>query len=89
MKVNVRQKRRLDRLQARLLLLTGQKLTQDQILDRLLSQAEGSPEAIAGKEWRPLSPAEMEYAFSLPMDLGVELGDVDQALYGKKGRSRG
>jgi len=88
MKIDVRQKRRFDILQAKLLLLTGRKMTQDEILDRLLRQAEGSPEALAGKGWRPLSPSELEKALSLPMELGFELGDVDSALYGKKGRPR-
>ena len=88
MKVDVRQKRRFDRLQAKLLLLTGRKMTQDEILDRLLRQAEGSPETLAGKGWRPLSPSELKEALSLPMDLGFEIGDVDSALYGKKGRRR-
>ncbi len=63
-------------------------MTQDEILDQLLRQAEASPETLAGKAWRPLSPSEIERALSLPLDLGFEIGDVDSALYGKKGRPR-
>lgn len=87
LKIDRQQKRRFDRLQATLHLITGRRLTQDEVMDRLLRQGESSPEALAGKGWRPLTPPEIDEVFSLPLDLGVELGDVDRALYGKKGRS--
>jgi hypothetical protein len=88
LKIDMRQKRRFDRLQARLRLITGERVTQDELLDRLLRQGEASPETLAGKGWRPLGGPQIEKVLALPLDLGVELGDVDRAVYGKKGRSR-
>jgi len=88
LRIGLRQKRRFDRLKANLHLLTGQRMTQDEFVDWLLRQGERAPKALAGKRWRPLSAPEIEKAMALPLDLGVELGDVDRALYGKQGKSR-
>jgi len=88
LKIDQSHKRRFDRLQATLRLMTGRRITQGQLLDRLLQQAEASPELLAGQAWRPLTREEIDRVLALPMDLGFELGDVDEGLYGKKRRSR-
>jgi hypothetical protein len=37
--------------------------------------------------WRPLTPAELERVLALPLDLGFELGDVDEGVYGRRRKS--
>ena len=88
LKIGREQKRRFDRLQATLRLMTGGRVTQAELLDRLLRQGEASPEALAGKGWRPLTKPEIERVMLLPLDLGFEIGDVDEGVYGKRRRSR-
>lgn len=88
LKIDQAQKRRFDRLQATLRLTTGRRVTQADLMERLLQQGEASPESLAGKAWRPFTPEEIERAHSLPLDLGFELGDVDEGVYGKKRRAR-
>ncbi len=88
LRIDTRQKRRFDRLQATLRVMTGRKVTQAELLDRLLEHGEGAPEALVGRGWRPLSKAEIDRVMALPMDFGVEIGDVDEGLYGKKRRGR-
>ena len=86
-KVDRDQKRRLDRLQARLQLSAGRRVTQSELLGLLVSHAEAEPESLLRGHWRPLTPEEIEGVLRLPVDLGVEIGDVDRALYGKRRRS--
>lgn len=88
LRIEASQKRRFDDLQARLRVMTGFKITQAELLDRLLSRGEEAPEALAGPVWRPLTRAEIDRIMELPMDLGFELGDVDEVLYGKRKRGR-
>lgn len=87
-KVDTRLKARFDRLQATMRVLTGRKVTQSELLDRLLERGESSPESLAGNAWRPLKPDEIERVMALPVDLGFELGDVDEVLYGKKKKAQ-
>ena len=56
---------------------------------RMLDELEGKPEVLAGREWKPLSKAEIRRVMEeIPMSLGFELGDVDEVLYGRKRRAR-
>lgn len=89
LRIDTREKRRFDKLQATLRLMTGRRITHSDLLARLLDQGEASPEALAGRSWRPLTKKEIEYVMGLPMDFGFELGDVDEVLYGKRRRRRG
>lgn len=88
LKIDREQKQRFDRLQATLGIRTGRRVTQAELFDRLLSLGEAAPEALAAKRWRPLSKAELERVLALPLDLGFEIGDVDQGVYGKLRKSR-
>jgi len=88
LKIDKAQKRRFDRLQATLRLVAGRRVTQDELLGRLLDQGEASPETLMGKAWRPLTREEIERVHAMPLDLGFKLGDVDEALYGRKRGSR-
>ena len=87
LRIDTRQKTRFDKLQAKLRAITGRKITQAELLDRILDQVEANPEALVGRAWRPLTKAEIRRVMELPMDLGFELGDVDEVLYGKKRRT--
>ena len=88
MRIDREQKRRFDRLQARLFRITGQRVTQAELLEQLLRLAEESLEKFAPKSSRPLTEQEIKRVLSLPMDLGFELGDVDEGVYGKRKRTR-
>ncbi|MFQ6077394.1 MAG: hypothetical protein ACE5Z5_14910 [Candidatus Bathyarchaeia archaeon] len=86
-------KRVLDTLQARLLLATGKKIPQQELLDTLVKlSAEREDELvnfIAGIKL-PLPPEEVERLMTLPRDWGVETreGEIDTYLYGQKGDKR-
>jgi hypothetical protein len=88
LRIEMRHKRRFDELQSRLRLMTGRRITQGELLELLLDQAEAAPENLAGRQWRPLTKAEIARVMELPMDFGIEIGDVDEGLYGKKKRAR-
>lgn len=88
LKVDREQKRRLDRLRARLRILSGRRTTHAEVIDRMLALAESSPGTLLPCAWRPLSRSEIDKVLSLSMDLGFQLGDVDEVLYGKRKRSR-
>lgn len=88
LKIDTAQKRRFDRLQATLRLMAGRRVTQAELLGRLLDQGEASPQTLLGKGWRPLTREEIERVHAIPVDLGFKLGDVDEAVYGRKRRSR-
>ena len=88
LRVDSTQKRRFDRLQARVTLMSGERITQDELFHRLLDRGEEAPETLAGRPWRPLTKAEIDRVMEMPMHLGFELGDVDEVLYGKRRRGR-
>ncbi len=88
LRIDTRQKRRFDVLQSRLRLMTGRRITQAELLERLLDQAEAEPEKLAGRRWRPLTKAQIARVMELPQDFGIEIGDVDEGLYGKARRGR-
>ncbi len=86
-------KRILDTLQAKLLLATGKKVSQRELLDAVVKlSAEREDELIGfitGVEL-PLPPEEVEKLFALPTDWGVETREeeIDAYLYGRKGGKR-
>lgn len=79
-------KSRLEELQAEIKLETGKKVTQQELLDRLVNHAFESKEAFIDsfrEATVPLSPAEIERFNSGTFDSGVETDeeDVDRVLY--------
>ena len=86
-------KRILDNLQARLLLATGKKISQRELLDTLVKlSAEREDELftfITGVKL-PLPPEEVEKLMMFPTDWGVETKEeeLDIYLYGRKGDKR-
>ena len=83
-------KRILDALQARLLLTTGKKISQRELLDTLVKfSAEWEDELvnlIVGVKL-PLPPEEVEKLLKLPTDWGVRTKEeeIDMYLYGREG----
>jgi len=86
-------KRILDTLQARLLLATGKRITQQELLDTLVKlSAEREDELIifiTGVKL-PLPPEEVEKLMTLSTDWKVETREeeIDIYLYGRKGEKR-
>lgn len=79
-------KSRLEELQAEIKLETGKKVTQQELLDRLVNHAFESKEAFIDsfrEATVPLSPTEIERFNSGTFDSGVETDeeDVDRVLY--------
>ena len=82
-------KRLLDKLQARLVILKGRKISQQELLDtmvRLLAEREDELLSYMAGVSLPLSPREVEKLMELPTDWGVETSEeeIDIYLYGKR-----
>ena len=76
-------KARLDRLQAKLVGLTGKKMPQDVLLARLVTLGEADLDALAGLEAKPRKEAVLTL-FQLPVRTGIRTSEeeIDPALYG-------
>lgn len=79
-------KDRLEQLQAELKLETGRKVTQQELLDRIVEREFASKDALIDSfrdEWEGLSEAEIDEWLSGTVESGIE-GDVepDVTLYG-------
>jgi len=89
-KISREGKRLLDTLQARLVIATGRKVSQQELLDTLVRlSAEREDELfglIAGVRL-PLPPEEVEKLMKLPTDWRVETREeeIDIHLYGRRG----
>ena len=87
-KLDERDKKRLDRLQARLTMESGEKHTQQEILAALISKGleDGGLLDSLARKWRPLTDAEYSAALSLTGDWGVTTRsqDIDRVLYGSR-----
>lgn len=88
-KMDEHTKSRLEELQALVKLRTGRKVTQQELLDRLVQRAYDSREAFVESfrpedGWEGLSEEEVERWLSGTTDWGVETSeeDVDEVLYG-------
>ena len=82
-------KRLLDTLQARLVLATGRKYSQQELLDMALRLSSERPDELLKLEGRhplPLTPEEVDRIMESPIDWGVETkeGDIDPTLYGRR-----
>jgi len=88
-KISGESKRLLDTLQARLVIATGKKISQQELLDALVRlSTERKDELfglIAGVRL-PLPPEEVEKLMKIPTDWGVETREeeIDTILYGPK-----
>lgn len=78
-RISEEDKRALDALQAKIVLATGKKMLQQELLDMLLK-------FIAGVKL-PLPSEEVEKLMKLPTDWEVETKEkeIDEYLYGRKG----
>ena len=82
-------KSRLEELQAEIRLEAGRRITQQELLDRLVSDAYASKEELIDSyrgEWEGLSEEEIERWLSGTIASGdpVEEEGVDEALYGSE-----
>ncbi|MFB6185086.1 MAG: hypothetical protein ABEI96_11070 [Haloarculaceae archaeon] len=86
-KMDAETKSRLEKLQAEIKLATGEKVTQQEILERLVEDAYESKAAFV-ESFRettvPLSDEEKEAFLNWTFDSGVETDeeDIDDILYG-------
>ncbi len=89
-KISVESKRLLDTLQARLIIATGKKVSQQELLDtlvRLSTEREDELFSLITGVRLPLPPEEYEKLMETPTDWGVETTEeeIDTHLYGRKG----
>jgi len=89
-KMDERTKSRLEELQALVKLATGRKVSQQELLDRLVDRAYESRESFVDSfreddEWEGLYEAEIERWLSGTMASGsaIDEDDVDEVLYGR------
>lgn len=89
MKISVECKRLLERLQARLVIATGKKMSQQELLDTLvklsMEKEDELIKRIAGVKI-PLPSEDVDKLMSLPADWGIETREeeVDLYLYGQR-----
>ena len=89
-KLGERGKRVLDALQAEATLKAGKKVSQQELLELVLADAEQRKEELISKISKrskvPLSEKEIKRLLSLPKDWGVVTceEDIDKYLYGKE-----
>jgi hypothetical protein len=84
-KMRPQDKQRLDRLQAMLTAHTGRKISQEELLSRLLGLGERERDALVDEIDRPMSRKEIESLLRLPVRTGVRTHekDIDRTLYGE------
>lgn len=89
-KVSERGKRVLDAIQAEATLKAGKKVSQQELLELVLDDAEKRKDELISKISKrakvPLSEEEIKRIMSLPKDCGVVTceEDIDKYLYGKE-----
>jgi len=88
-KISGESKHLLDTLQARLLITTGKKISQQELLDMLVRFSREREDELFGLivgAQLPLPPEEVEKLMKIPTDWGVETREeeIDMHLYGRK-----
>ena len=89
-KLSEQGKRKLDALQAEVTLKSGSKVSQQELLDLLLAEAEERKDELISKVAKgqrfPLTEEQIKKILSLPRDCGVVTSeeDIDKYLYGKE-----
>ena len=83
-RVSMEGKQRLDRLQARLVLMTGQAIRKEEVLDRLLAHGERNPGHVFDEMLEPPSAERIARIMALPVSTGrrTREEDIDRDLYG-------
>ncbi|MEM2144237.1 MAG: hypothetical protein QW279_02670 [Candidatus Jordarchaeaceae archaeon] len=86
-KISEESKRILEAIQARIVLKTGRKLSQQELLDMMVKSFDGRDEELIkllGIVRFPLLPEEIEKLMEIPEDWGVETSEeeIDRLLYG-------
>ncbi len=89
MKISKEGKRLLDKLQARFVIATGKKVSQQELLDtlvRLSTEREDDLFGLITGVRLPLPPEEIEELMKMPTDWGVETREeeIDIHLYARK-----
>ena len=89
-KISEEGKRILDVLQAKLILATGKKVSQQELLDMIVKFSAEKEELIrllAGVRL-PLHPKDVEALLNMPTDWGVETREeeIDEYLYGHRSK---
>ncbi len=92
-KMSEETKRLINRLQARIVLATGRKPSQQEILDQILRLASEDEEELIRRlsgVKLPLSSREIELLMKVPTDWGVATSEpeIDEVLYGYKKRRK-
>lgn len=87
-KMGEEEKRLLEKLQARYLLITGRKVSQQELLDMIVRFSTEREEELFGLMTGvklPLPLEDIEEIMELPQDWGVETGEeeIDVHLYGR------
>jgi hypothetical protein len=88
-KLSEKSKQVLDALQAEITLKSGSKISQQELLELLLADAEKNKEELISKIAKrprvPLSEKDIKKILSLPRDWGIVTReeDIDKYLYGK------
>lgn len=87
-KVTDTTKSRLEELQAEIRLETGQNVTQQELLERIVTESYESKDEVIDSfrdEFEPLSDEELKQWLSGTVDSGVETReeDIDDVLYGE------
>nr|MDO8079511.1 hypothetical protein [Candidatus Freyarchaeota archaeon] len=85
-KISEESKHILEAIQARIILKTGRKFSQQELLDMIVKSFEGRDEELIkllGIVRFPLSPEEIERLMEIPEDWGVETREeeIDRSLY--------
>ena len=90
-KLDEQDKKKLDRLQAKLTLGLGERPSQQEILGALISKALKDEKLLDSLEkWRPLTDEEFRRLLSLSSRWGVQTSwkEIDSVLYGKPSGER-
>ena len=85
-------KKKLDRLQALIMLKSGEKVPQQDILSMLIDEAMAKGGELGGRlGWAPLSDGDFDRFKALVSDWGAETSwrEIDRDLYGPAKRRRG
>jgi hypothetical protein len=85
-KARPQDKQRLDRLQALLTAHSGRRISQEELLARLLGLVERERDALVDEIGRPMSQKEIDTLLRLPVRTGVRTRekDIDLDLYGEE-----
>ncbi len=86
-KLSKRAKKELDRLQAKITLQTGEKISQQELLDKIIHFVQSKEDEFLQEaifNWRPLSDREWEQIKQLVTDFGKKTSEdtTNQELYG-------